>query len=81
MLENPLLEKLLDRAVGLKYFEATQKDAVRNKIVEMGKEYKFKPDDMAMVMLIESDGMNPQASNGWCYGVIQFCEEIGRAHV
>jgi len=83
MLENPLLEKLLDRAVGLKYFEATQKDAVRNKIVEMGKEYKFKPDDMAMVMLIESDGMNPQASNGWCYGVIQFCEgaNMGAASV
>jgi len=71
---NPLLEKMLDRAVGLQYLDASQKDAVRNKIIEMGAEYKFKPDDLATVMLMESDGMNPQASNGRCFGVIQFCE-------
>jgi LysM repeat protein len=71
---NPLLEKMLDRAVSLQYVDASQKDAVRKKIIEMGDEYKFKPDDLATVMLMESDGMNPQASNGRCYGVIQFCE-------
>lgn len=71
---NRLLEQMLDRAVGLQYLDASQKDAVRNKIIEMGAEYKFKPDDLATVMLMESDGMNPQASNGRCFGVIQFCE-------
>jgi hypothetical protein len=40
----------------------------------MGAEYRFRPDDLATVMLMESDGMNPQASNGRCYGLIQFCE-------
>jgi LysM repeat protein len=71
---NPVLEKMLDRAVALQYVDVTQKDAVRNKIIEMGAEYRFRPDDLATVMLMESDGMNPQASNGRCYGLIQFCE-------
>ena len=71
---NPIMEKMLDRAVNLHYVEPAQKDAVREKIIGIASEYRFKPDDLATVMLMESDGMNPKANNGRCYGVIQFCE-------
>lgn len=71
---NPVMEKMLDRAVNMQFIDPAQKDAVRDKIVAISAEYKFKPDDLATVMLMESDGMNPKANNGRCYGVIQFCE-------
>jgi hypothetical protein len=71
---NPVMEKMLDRAVSMQFIDPAQKDAVREKIVAISTEYKFKPDDLATVMLMESDGMNPKANNGRCYGVIQFCE-------
>jgi hypothetical protein len=75
---NPVLEKMLDRAVNFQFIDASEKDAVRNKIVSISSEYQFKPDDLATVMLMESDGMNPKANNGRCYGVIQFCDGPNR---
>ena len=75
---NPVLDKMLDRAVNFQFIDASEKDAVRNKIVSISSEYQFKPDDLATVMLMESDGMNPKANNGRCYGVIQFCDGPNR---
>ena len=75
---HPILEKTLDRAVNLQYFSAAEKDAVRSKILDLAAEHHFSPDDLAVVTLIESDGMNPKASNGRCHGVIQFCDGSNR---
>jgi len=75
---NPVLEKTLDRAVKLQYFTAEEKDAVRNKVLKLAAEHNFTPDDLAVVTLIESDGMNPKASNGRCHGIIQFCDGASR---
>ena len=77
-LANPIMEKMLDRAVSLQYIGASEKDAVRSKIIAISSEYQAKPDDLATVMLMESDGMNPKANNGHCYGVIQFCDGPNR---
>ena len=77
-LANPIMEKMLDRAVSLQYIGASEKDAVRSKIISISSEYQSKPDDLATVMLMESDGMNPKANNGHCYGVIQFCDGPNR---
>ena len=75
---HPVLEKTLDRAVRLQYFSAAEKDAVRNKILQLAQEHHFSPDDLAIVTLIESDGMNPKADNGRCHGLIQFCDGPNR---
>ena len=75
---HPVLEKTLDRAVSLQYFSASEKDAVRNKILQLATEHHFSPDDLAIVTLIESDGMNPKANNGRCHGLIQFCDGPNR---
>jgi hypothetical protein len=75
---HPILEKTLDRAVSLQYFSATEKEAVRSKILDLAAEHHFSPDDLAVVTLIESNGMNPKASNGRCHGVIQFCDGSNR---
>lgn len=75
---HPVLEKTLERAVSLQYFSAAEKDAVRNKILDLAAEHRFNPDDLAVVTLLESDGMNPKASNGRCHGVIQFCDGSNR---
>jgi hypothetical protein len=40
----------------------------------MAKHYQFAPDDFARLTLMESDGMNPKASNSRCHGIIQFCD-------
>jgi len=40
--------------------------------------YRFSPDDFARLTLMESGGMNPQASNGHCHGIIQFCDGPAR---
>jgi len=74
----PILEKTLDRAVSLQYFSASDKEAVRGKILDLAAEHHFSPDDLAVVTLLESDGMNPKASNGRCHGVIQFCDGSNR---
>ena len=75
---HPVLEKTLDRAVSLQYFSASEKDAVRNKVLQLAAEHHFSPDDLAIVTLIESDGMNPKANNGRCHGLIQFCDGPNR---
>lgn len=75
---HPILEKTLDRAVSLQYFSAAEKEAVRSKILDLAAEHHFSPDDLAVVTLLESDGMNPKASNGRCHGVIQFCDGSNR---
>lgn len=71
---HPLLEKTLARAAHLGYIAVTDIDAVRNKVISLSEEHRFRPDDLAIVTLMESDGMNPRASNGRCHGLIQFCE-------
>jgi len=77
-LANPVLEKTLDRAVSLSYMSAEERDAVRGKIMQLAADHRFRPDDLALVSLIESDGFNPRASNGRCFGVIQFCDGADR---
>jgi len=71
---NPVLEKTLDRAVSKGFIPAHEKQAVMDKILQMSKEHKFKPDDFARLTLMESDGMNPRSTNNRCHGIIQFCD-------
>ena len=44
------------------------------KILTMSRTYQFAPDDFARLTLMESDGMNPKATNSRCHGIIQFCD-------
>ena len=74
----PVFERTLSRAVERGFIPAADVDQVREKVGRMAREYGFDPDDFARVVLIESDGMNPSASNGRCHGIIQFCGGPGR---
>ena len=71
---NPILQKTLDRAVDKGFIPANERQAVHDRILQMATEYKFAPDDFARITLMESDGMNPKASNNRCHGIIQFCD-------
>lgn len=71
---NPVLEKTIDRAVEKGFIPAQDKQAVMNKIVQLSEQHRFAPDDFARLTLMESDGMNPKASNSRCHGIIQFCD-------
>lgn len=71
---NPVLQKTLDRAVDKGFIPAQERQAVHDRILQMASEYKFAPDDFARITLMESDGMNPKASNNRCHGIIQFCD-------
>ena len=71
---NPILQKTLDRAVDKGFIPAHERQAVHDRILQMASEYKFAPDDFARITLMESDGMNPKASNNRCHGIIQFCD-------
>ncbi|MFM2240949.1 MAG: hypothetical protein RJA69_2323, partial [Pseudomonadota bacterium] len=71
---NPILQKTLDRAVEKGFIPANERQAVHDRILQMATEYKFSPDDFARMTLMESDGMNPKASNSRCHGIIQFCD-------
>ena len=71
---HPVLEKTLDRAVSKGFIPANEKQAVMDKILQLSKEHKFKPDDFARLTLMESDGMNPRSTNNRCHGIIQFCD-------
>ena len=73
-----VLGRVLDRAVEKGYLEGSQIGAVRAKIGELAQRYNFEPDDFARLSLMESDGLNPQASNGRCHGIIQFCDGPNR---
>jgi hypothetical protein len=83
----PVLDRTLDRAIQNGYLSASERQPVHDRIVELSRKYRFSPDDFATVSLIESDGLNPRASNGNCFGIIQFCggtqagaAAIGMAH-
>ena len=69
-----LLEKTLERAAVKGYIPTEELGAVKEKIQLMADSFKFSPDDFAKVVLMESDGFNPKASNGRCHGIIQFCD-------
>jgi hypothetical protein len=70
----PVLEKTLDRAVDKGFIPAQDKQAVMSKILQLSQQHRFSPDDFARLTLMESDGMNPKATNNRCHGIIQFCE-------
>nr|NDG06915.1 LysM domain-containing protein [Oxalobacteraceae bacterium] len=70
---TPTLDKTLQRAVAKGYMASSELAAVRDKIISLGKRHQFAPDDFARMSLMESDGLNPRASNGSCHGIIQFC--------
>jgi hypothetical protein len=72
--QHPVLEQTLDRAVARGFIPAIERGDVYDKILELSARYRFKPDDFARLTLIESDGMNPRASNERCHGIIQFCD-------
>ena len=73
-----VLGRVLERAVDKGYLQSNQIGAVRARIGELAQRYNFEPDDFARLSLMESDGMNPQASNGRCHGIIQFCDGPNR---
>ena len=74
----PQLQKTLDRAVERGYVEPQDRRAVQDRIVDLSRKFNFSPDDFATVALMESDGLNPRATNGRCHGILQFCEGPGR---
>ncbi|CAM8651365.1 LysM domain [Burkholderiales bacterium] len=69
-----VLERTLDRAVAKGYIPTGEVAEVKRRILDMSREHRFNPDDFARVALMESDGLNPRATNGNCHGVIQFCD-------
>jgi hypothetical protein len=71
---NVVLEKTIDRAIEKGFIPAQDKQAVMNKIIQLSQQHRFAPDDFARLTLMESDGMNPKASNSRCHGIIQFCD-------
>jgi hypothetical protein len=71
---HPVLQQTLDRAVARGFIPAIERGDVYDKILELSARHRFKPDDFARLTLIESDGMNPRASNERCHGIIQFCD-------
>jgi len=75
---HPVLERTLERAVAKGFVPAAQLPAVRAKVMALADRYNFQPDDFARLTLMESGGMNPQASNGRCHGIIQFCDGENR---
>jgi len=74
----PQLQRTLDRAVERGYVEPQDRQAVQDRIVDLSRKFRFSPDDFATVALMESDGLNPRATNGRCHGILQFCEGPGR---
>ena len=71
---TPILTRTLDRAVAKGFIPAGERQAVYDKIMDMSKTYGFAADDFARLTLMESDGMNPKATNNSCHGIIQFCD-------
>lgn len=76
--EHPVLDQVLQRAAGKGFIPNADLSQVRDKILQLADKHKFAPDDFARLSLLESGGMNPQASNGHCHGVIQFCDGPAR---
>lgn len=75
---HPVLSQTLDRAVNRGFIPKVEKQDVYNKILQVANKHNFAPDDFARLTLMESDGMNPQASNSRCHGIIQFCDGPAR---
>ncbi|MDO9279954.1 MAG: LysM domain-containing protein [Polaromonas sp.] len=75
---HDVLDKTLTRAVAKGFIPPNEKNDVRDKILELAKTHRFNPDDFARMTLMESDGMNPRASNQRCHGIIQFCDGSDR---
>ncbi len=75
---HPVLERTLARAVDKGFVAPKDVPAVRDKVMGLAERYNFAPDDFARLTLMESGGMNPQASNGSCHGIIQFCDGANR---
>jgi len=71
---HPVLSQTLDRAVARGFIPKVEKQDVYNKVLQVANKHNFSPDDFARLTLMESDGMNPQASNSRCHGIIQFCD-------
>jgi len=71
---HAVLQKTLDRAVAKGFIPAEERQQVYDKILTMSRTYQFAPDDFARLTLMESDGMNPKATNNRCHGIIQFCD-------
>jgi len=71
---HPVLSQTLDRAVTRGFIPKVEKQDVYNKVLQVANKHNFSPDDFARLTLMESDGMNPQASNTRCHGIIQFCD-------
>lgn len=70
---TPVLDRTLARAVAKGYVAPAEQVAVRDKILALADRHQFTPDDFAQLALMESDGLNPRATNGSCHGIIQFC--------
>jgi len=75
---HPVLSQTLDRAVNRGFIPKVEKQDVYNKILQVANKHNFAPDDFARLTLMEIDGMNPQASNTRCHGIIQFCDGPAR---
>jgi hypothetical protein len=71
---HPVLSQTLDRAVSRGFIPKAEQQDVYNKVLQVANKHNFSPDDFARLTLMESDGMNPQASNTRCHGIIQFCD-------
>ena len=76
--QHPVLAQTLDRAVARGFIPGNEKQDVFNKILQVANKHKFAPDDFARLTLMESDGMNPLATNQRCHGIIQFCDGPAR---
>jgi hypothetical protein len=75
---HPVLSQTLDRAVARGFIPKVEQQDVYNKILQVANKHNFSPDDFARLTLMESDGMNPQATNTRCHGIIQFCDGPAR---
>ena len=75
---HPVLSQTLDRAVNRGFIPKIEKQDVYNKVLQVANKHNFSPDDFARLTLMESDGMNPQATNTRCHGIIQFCDGPAR---
>ena len=75
---HPVLSQTLDRAVTRGFIPKLEKQDVYNKVLQVANKHNFSPDDFARLTLMESDGMNPQATNARCHGIIQFCDGPAR---
>lgn len=76
--QHPVLDRTLARAANKGFVPSEQLQEVRQKILALAQRYNFAPDDFARLSLMESGGMNPQATNGSCHGIIQFCDGPNR---